>query len=109
MSMQDARDATIARLILSDPEQAGHLFMERGIPYTACDMVVVGMLDSKDGMMRCLDILTAGETNLDFAYALLNHPQGHSLVALHLEDYEFGISILSQAGCKIFFQEDLSR
>jgi len=109
MSMQDSCDATIARLILSDPEQAAHLFIERGIPFTTCDIVVVGMLDSSEGMMKCLDVLNAGETNVDFAYALLSHPNGHSLIALHLEDYEFGLSILIQAGCKVFYQEDLSR
>jgi len=109
ISMQDSRDATVARMILSSPDEAAHLFMERGIPYTVCDMIVVGLRDSSEGLMKCLDILTAGETNLDFAYSMMNHPDGLTLLAMHLEDYEFGVQILSQAGIKILYQEDLSR
>ena len=109
LSMQDSRDATIVRLVLTDPESAAHLFMERGIPYTACDMVVVAFRNSSEGLLKCMYSLSAGETNVDFAYALMSQPQGKSLLALHLCDYEFGLSLLSQAGYEIFFQEDLAR
>lgn len=108
-SLQDSSDATIVRLILSDPDAAGHVFMERGIGYTACDMVVVGFRNSSEGLLRCMYTLAAGETNVDFLYSLMNHPDGRSLMAMHLCDYDFGLSILSQAGHRIYYQEDLSR
>ena len=109
LSMQDSRDATIVRLVLTDPESAGHLFMERGIPYTACDMVVLGFRNSSEGLIKCMYTLAAGETNVDFSYALMAQPQGKSLLAFHLCDYDFGLSLLTQAGYEIFYQEDLSR
>jgi hypothetical protein len=36
-------------------------------------------------------------------------PQGQSLLAMHVEDYDFAISILNQSGFKLMYQEDLSR
>ena len=53
--------------------------------------------------------LTAGETNVDFSYALMAKPQGKVLIAMHLCDYDFGLQLLSQAGYEVFYQEDLSR
>lgn len=109
MSMQDSRDATIVRLIVSDPDGAAHLFIERGIPYTSCEMVVVGFRNSSEEILKCMYTLAAGETNVDFSYALLAHPEGKSLLAMHLCDYDFGSSILLQAGYTLYYQEDLSR
>lgn len=109
VSMQDSRDATIVRMILSDPDGAGILFNERGIPFTACDMVVVGFRNSSEEMLKCMMTLSAGETNVDFAYALTAQPEGRSLIAMHLCDYDFGLSILTHAGFHICYQEDLSR
>ena len=109
VSMQDSSDATMVRLILSDPDAAAHLFIERGIAYTACDMVVVGFRNSSLEVFECMCTLAAGETNVDFSYALMAQPEGKSLLAMHLCDFDFGSSLLLQAGYSLYYQEDLSR
>lgn len=109
LSMQDSRDATVARLITSDPETTSAVFMEKGIPHTSCELLVVGLRESGPGLLQCLESLMIAETNVDFAYALLPAIDGHSLLALHVEDYEFAVSLLHQSGFKLFYQEDLSR
>jgi hypothetical protein len=109
LSVQDSRDATVARLVVSDPETAEHLFMEKGIPYTSCELVVIAMREAGPGLLQCLDSLMVAETNIDFAYALMPSPEGQSMLAMHVEDYEFALSVLHQSGFKLMFQEDLSR
>ena len=109
LSVQDSRDATVARLVVSDPEAAEHLFMEKGIPHTTCELVVIAMRESGPGLLQCLDSLMIAETNIDFAYALMPSPEGQSMLAMHVEDYEFAVSILHQSGFKLVYQEDLSR
>jgi len=109
LSVQDSRDATVARLVLSDPDTAERLFMEKGIPYTNCELIVIAMRESGPGLLQCLDILMVAETNLDFAYALMPGPEGHAMLAMHVEDYEFAISVLHNSGFKLMYQEDLSR
>jgi hypothetical protein len=109
LSVQDSRDATVARIVVSSPDEAEQLFMEKGIPYTSCELVVIAMRESGPGLLQCLDTLMIAETNIDFAYALLPCPDGQSMLAMHVEDYEFAVSILHQSGFKVLCQEDLSR
>jgi len=109
LSVQDSRDATVARLVLTDPEAAEQLFMEKGIPHTSCELVVVALRESSPGLLQCLEVLMAAETNLDFAYSLLGCPHGQSLLAMHVEDAHFAASVLHQAGFKLMNQDDLSR
>ena len=109
LSVQDSRDATVARLVVTDPDAAAAVFMEKGIPHTDCELIVVALRESGPGLLQCLEILKIAETNVDFAYALLPSLKGHPLLALHVEDYEFAVSILHQSNFKLLYQEDLSR
>jgi len=109
LSVQDSRDATVARIVVSDPDTTEQIFMEKGIPHTECDLVVIALRESGPGLLQCLDTLMIAETNIDFAYGLMPCPQGHSLLAMHVEDYEFAVAILHQSGFKLMYQEDLSR
>lgn len=109
LSVQDSRDATVARLVVSDPEATEQLFMEKGFAHTTSEIVVVAFKESGPGLLQCLDTLMVAETNIDFAYALLPHPHGLSMLAMHVEDYEFALAILHQSGFKLMYQNDLSR
>lgn len=109
LSVQDSRDATVARFVVSDPESTQQLFMEKGIAHTTCELVVIALRESGPGLLQCLDTLMIAETNIDFAYALLPSPEGQSMLALHVEDYEFAVAILHQSGFKLLYQADLSR
>lgn len=109
MSIQDARDATVARIVVSDPDTAQRVFMEKGIPHTTCLLVVVAMRDPSREVQECLRHLRLAETNVDFSYALLPHPEGKTLVAFHVEDDEFGASVLRCSGLTVLCEEDLSR
>lgn len=109
ISVQDSRDATVARVVLTDPDGAEQIFIEKGIPYTTCELIVVALRESGPGLMQCLDTLMIAETNVDFAYALMPSHEGHALLAMHVEDYEFAVAVLHQSGFKLLYQEELSR
>ena len=109
ISMQDSRDATVARLVVSDPETTAQIFMEKGIPYAACKLIVIALRETGPDLLQCLETLMIAETNVDFAYALLPCPRNHPMLAMHVEDYEFAISVLHRSGFKLIYQNDLSR
>lgn len=109
LSVQDSRDATMARLVVSDPESTEQLFMERGFAHAISEIVVVAFKESASQLLQVLDTLMVAETNIDFAYALLPCPEGHSMLAMHVEDYEFAVAILHQSGFKLMYQNDISR
>lgn len=109
LSVQDSRDAALARIVTSDAEATEQIFVEKGIPHTTSHLVVVAFRDPGREFAECLRHLRSAETNVDFAYALLPHPEGRTLMALHLEDGEFAAGVLHCAGLKVLNEEDLCR
>lgn len=109
ISVQDSRDATVARLVVTDPDTTGQIFIEKGIPHTSSVLVVVALRESGPGLLQVLDTLMVAETNIDFAYSLMPSAEGTALLAMHVEDYEFASSVLHKAGFKLLTQDDLSR
>lgn len=109
ISVQDSRDATVARLVVTDPDAAGEIFIEKGIPHTSSLLVVVALKEAGPGLLQVLDTLMVAETNIDFAYALMPSAHGGARLAMHVEDPEFASSVLNRAGFKILTQQDLSR
>jgi hypothetical protein len=102
-------DVTVARLIVSDPEMVETIFIEKGIPFGISDLLVVQLRDGALGLSNCLTAFLQAETNIHFAYPLLAQPGGLPAVALHLEDIEFGASVMEAKGFRILRQNDISR
>lgn len=108
-SMHDCHEATIARLIVSDPERTSEIFLEKGICYTESEVLVAVLRHGAADLKKCLDVLYAAEMNVNFLYPLLPSTARGSLVALHVDDLNFGRTVLNSSGIKVLFQQDLSR
>lgn len=108
-SMHDCHEATIGRLIVTDPDRTTEIFLEKGVGYTASGILVVAMRNGPAELKRCLDVLYTGGMNVNFVYSLFPLTSGESLMAIHLADLENGRTLLNSCGFKVLFQEDLSR
>lgn len=109
-SMHDCHEATIARLIVSDPERTSEIFLEKGICYTESEVLVAVLRHGPADLKKCLDVLYAAEMNVNFLYPLMPcMARGPPLVALHVDDLNFGRTVLNSSGIKVLFQQDLSR
>jgi len=109
LSVQDSYDVTVVRMVVSDSETAETLFIEKGISFGVCDLVVVELRDGPAELGGCLRELLGAETNIHFCYPLMTQAQNYCALALRLDDTEFGITALQNRGYKILFQNDLSR
>jgi len=109
LSLQDSVDVTVARIIVSDPDSVETIFMERGIPFSMSDMLVVELKHGAEDLSRCLTAFLKAETNIHFAYPLLIQPGGFPAIALHLEDIELGENVMRAHQFRILRQNDLSR
>ena len=109
ISVKDSSDVTVVRIVVSDPETTEQTFLERGIPFNTRQMLVVAFRDPSSEILKCLNAFNNAETNIDFGYALLPHPEGKSLLAFHIDDVDFGKHILQKAGFTVMEQDDLSR
>ena len=109
VSLLEATEITLLRMVLSDPESAQTVFMERGIPHTDAPLVVVELRETSHDLSHALSVLLAAEINIRFSYPLLTRPSDYPLLALHVDDVEIGSEALSNAGFKVLSQGELSR
>ena len=109
LSVQESVDVTVVRMLVTDPDTVDTLFIEKGIPFGGCDVVVVELDQGANDLGKCLSALLTAETNIHFVYSLLSRPDGKAAVALHLEDSEFGMSVLRDGGFRLLSQKDLTR
>jgi hypothetical protein len=109
LSLQDTTELNLVRLVLTDPDSAQTLFIEKGIPHASLDVTVVELEESGRDLDQCLLALLAEGINVRFMYPLLARPGLHPLVAIQGHDTERASEALLRAGFKVLVQEDLSR
>lgn len=109
INVQDSADTAIVRIVVSDPESVQALFLEHGVPFSVCELVVVELKEGATELGRLLAALLAAECNIFGSYALLTRPRGRTALALHVEDNECAVAVLQAHQFTILGQSDISR
>lgn len=109
LSVQDSSELTLVRLILSDPETASTLFIEKGIPHAVVGVVVIELADEDHDLSHCLSVLLAAEVNIHFLYPLIARPGRYPLLTIQCDDGDICADALHVAGFHVLMQEELSR
>ena len=109
MSVSESTDSAIARIVVSDPDEVEQLFREENIAFGKCEVVVVELREVASQLVKLLSTLFMGEINVHFTYPLLIRPRGQAALALHVDDNECAISVLTGACFKLLSQSDISR
>jgi hypothetical protein len=107
-TVEPSADTAIVRIVVSDPEAVEGIFHLHAIPYSTWPLIVVELKEAAH-FGEVLTALLAAEVNIYGAYALLTRPHGHATLALHVEDNECAVSVLTHSGFIILNQDDLSR
>ena len=68
-SVQDSRDATVARIVTSDPEITQQIFLEKGIPHTSSQLVgdVPQIVKTRRWLARSLWLVVRDSSRRDLA------------------------------------------
>ena len=109
MSVSESTDAAIARLIVSDPGGVEKLFRQNNVAFGSCDVVVVEMREVATELSKLFAALLMAEVNVHFTYPLLMRPSGSAALAIHVDDNECAISVLSGSGFRLLSQGEISR
>lgn len=109
MSVSESTDAAIARLVVSDPGGVEELLREKNIAFGTCHVVVVEMHEVASELSKLFAVLFAAEVNVHFTYPLLMRPRGNAALAVHVDDNECAISVLSGSGFHLLSQSEISR
>src|SRR5207302_3491088 len=88
LTVVDSADCAIIRMVLSDPERAREIFDRAKLPITESDLLVVQLPEGAQPLLQICKALLSAEISIHYAYPLLIGPQGHSALALHVDDHE---------------------
>ena len=109
MSVSESTDSAIARVVVSDPGDVEKLFRQNNIAFGMCEVVVVEMREVATDLAKLFAALFMAEVNVHFTYPLLVRPRGQAALALHVDDNDCAISVLTGAGFQLLSQTDISR
>jgi len=109
LSIAEASESSITRMIVSDPERVSELFGKHDIPHSECEVMVVELKEGPSDLAAVLAALLMAEVNIHFSYPLLIRPNGRAVIAMHLDDTDCASSVLQGEGFRILRQGDLSR
>ncbi|MCX6966768.1 MAG: acetolactate synthase [Verrucomicrobia bacterium] len=109
LDVQDSADCAIVRIVVSDPEQAQELFELHDIPFAASNIVVVELRGGANELPHLLSALLMAEVNIHSCYGLLTRPRGNTAIALHVEDNDCAVAVLSSHSFRVMSQMDISR
>jgi len=109
LTILDAADSAIARIVVDDPDKAKLIFEEHAVAFSQCNLIVVELPNSADDLRPVLTALLQAECNIHFVYSFMTRPRGKAALALHVEDEEVAANVLVQNDFKLLSQDDITR
>lgn len=109
ITVVDTSDCAIIRIVPSDPERAVEILHQAKLPYSESDLLVVKLPDNDQPLLTICKAMLAAEINIHYAYPLMVGigPMGSAALAMHVEDHEAAVTMLSNMGFTIFSENDL--
>lgn len=106
ISVHEASDFAIVRIITNNSEAARDVLKEQDLAYSETDILVVELTQGKTLSNLCVPLLSA-ELNIQFAYPLMLRPNGTPTIALAVDDLTLAGQILRRKDFRLFGEGDL--
>jgi hypothetical protein len=96
LSIADANQFGILRLILRNWEKAKKLLEKNGFVVKVTDMVAVEVPDQPGGLAKILDVVEKAGLNVEFMYAFTEKRENKGILVFRFDDPDRAIKILQQ-------------
>ena len=106
LSVHDASDHAVVRLITSSAFDSKQLLRKRGLAFSEMEVLVVELREGHSLGSLCLHLLGA-ELNIHFAYPLMLRAGGQPTIALAADDLTLAGQILRKKGYALLGECDL--
>ena len=107
ISVVDATDWTVIRMVCSDANKARETLKAGGLPFTESQVLLAEMRD-EDTLREICEHLLRAEINVHFAYPLAMRSHGCPVMAFHVEDHVLATRVLTRCGITLLGYEDLA-
>ncbi len=108
LTISDAADCSILRLILSHPEQGREILSLHKLAFAENELLVTQLPAGPASLVDVCTSLLQAEINIYYAYPLIIHPQGRPAVTLHVDNIELASTTLHAMGFEILCEADLA-
>lgn len=105
LSIQDAADHAVLRLVVDRPGLAQEALITDG--YSVFETELLGVQLADRGIRAVLSALLMAELNLHYVYPLIMREHESPVVAIHVEDVEAAVRVLNEAEMPIIGQREL--
>jgi hypothetical protein len=107
LSIAEANQFGILRLILRDWENAKKLLEKNGFLVRVTDMVAVEVADQPGGLSKILAVVEKAGLNVEFMYAFTEKRGGKAILVFRFDDPDNAIKILQQSKVNVIASVDL--
>ena len=101
LSIADANQFGILRLILRDWEKAKKLLEREGFLVKVTDMVAVEVADRPGGLSKILGVLEKSGINVEFMYAFTEKRKDQAVLVFRFDDPDGAIRVLQKKGINV--------
>ena len=107
LSVADANQFGILRLILRDWEKAKQLLEKNGFVVRVTDMVAVEVADQPGGLAKVLATVEKAGLNVEFMYAFTEKRENKAVLVFRFDDPDSAIQKLQKRGVNVIASVDL--
>jgi hypothetical protein len=107
LSIADANQFGILRLIVRDWEKAKKLLEKNRFVVRVTDMVAVEVADQPGGLAMILEVVEKAGLNVEFMYAFTEKRGGQAILVFRFDDPDGAIRILQKAKLNVVASVDL--
>lgn len=108
LSIADASDFGILRLIVDDVFAAGNALSENGNIYSVTDVIAVAGDDTPGSIARIVNVLAQEGIGLDYGYAFFAKKENLAYMIIRVEEMEKAIKVLNQNNIHIADEEEIN-
>ena len=108
LSLLDATDHVVARMIVNRPAAAKEQLEEAGFTVYETELLGVALPTGEEyGIRKVLSGLLGAEVNIAYAYALIVQVDGHPVLALKVDDMSMAARVVRGARLDLVDQDQL--
>lgn len=108
LSLADATDYGVLRLIVDKPDEAQEALREEGVVSKMSDVLVVAMKDTPGMLSEILEIMKGVCISVNYMYAFVSRRGDQALVVVKTSDLVATAAILRQNGILVLNAENLN-
>ncbi len=107
LSLADTQQFGILRLIVHDWQKAKSVLEGAGGVVNVTEVVATEVSDRPGGLAEVLDIIDAGELNIEYMYAFTFRRDDQAVLVFRFDDADGAVKTLQEAGVKVIGSKEL--